>query len=278
MSFSFVDRIIEFEPGKRARGVYCVPPSLPAVQQWLLAEATGQLASWVGMAYTDFRRRPVAALAGEVSIATETLRGNELEIEVRVERCDEQAVVYAGSAELDGAPASSMRRCVGPMLPMEDFDDPSAVRQRFERLLGAGVPVVEIPDPWPTLRLQPHAAREPRAARAELIVPVAAPFFDDHFPRRPVFPATLLIQAMSDLAVRLAVEERGGADLILRRARNIKVRSFTLPGQILLLGARLRSLSGDAVVLECEASAEGKRVATVRIEAGPKPADVRRGA
>ena len=35
MSFSFVSRIIEIEPGRRARGVYVPPPNLAGIPRWL---------------------------------------------------------------------------------------------------------------------------------------------------------------------------------------------------------------------------------------------------
>src|SRR4029079_12022859 len=37
-------------------------------------------------------------------------------------------------------------------------------------------------------------------------VPADAPFFGDHFPRRPVFPATLLLDTQMRLAIELARE------------------------------------------------------------------------
>ena len=64
-AFSFVDRITEFAPGKRARGEFWVPEAVSAFPSCLVAEAVGQLAAWVAMNRVDFRGRPVAALATE---------------------------------------------------------------------------------------------------------------------------------------------------------------------------------------------------------------------
>src|SRR4026209_2823203 len=47
MGFSFVDRILEIEPGRRARGIYRMPGLWRCVPPWLAAEAIGQLAAWV---------------------------------------------------------------------------------------------------------------------------------------------------------------------------------------------------------------------------------------
>ncbi len=64
-AFSFVDRIVEYEAGRRARGRYAVPADIAAFPPCLVAEAVGQLAAWVAMAQVGFRGRPVAALANE---------------------------------------------------------------------------------------------------------------------------------------------------------------------------------------------------------------------
>jgi len=44
-AFSFVDRIIDLEPGMRARGTFAVPENLAAFPACLVAEAVGQLAA-----------------------------------------------------------------------------------------------------------------------------------------------------------------------------------------------------------------------------------------
>jgi hypothetical protein len=74
-AFSFVDRITALEPGTRARGRFAVPAGLPEFSTCLVAEAVGQLAAWVAMAQAEFRRRPVAALSGEM-IVREARRGD----------------------------------------------------------------------------------------------------------------------------------------------------------------------------------------------------------
>ena len=63
-AFSFVDRIREYtRRGSHARGFFTIPDGLDAFPSCLVAEAVGQLASWVAMDHIDFRGRPVAALA-----------------------------------------------------------------------------------------------------------------------------------------------------------------------------------------------------------------------
>ena len=74
-AFSFVDRITEYEPGRRARGRYAVPADIAAFPSCLVAEAVGQLAAWVAMAHIGFRGRPVAALANETRFRADVAPG-----------------------------------------------------------------------------------------------------------------------------------------------------------------------------------------------------------
>jgi 3-hydroxymyristoyl/3-hydroxydecanoyl-(acyl carrier protein) dehydratase len=113
-----------------------------------------------------------------------------------------------------------------------------------------------------------------RSLRATLQVPIRAPFFGDHFPRRAVFPATLMLDAQMRLATRLAAETpaaQAGA-LVLRRMTNVKVRSFTSPGQALELGADATPQDDGTLRIALSARAGDKSVATARVEFGSREA------
>jgi 3-hydroxyacyl-[acyl-carrier-protein] dehydratase len=101
-----------------------------------------------------------------------------------------------------------------------------------------------------------------------LQVPASAPFFDDHFPRRPVYPGTLLMDALSMLALQLAhdAEPLRDAPLAVSGVKDVKIRSFTAPGQMLELQVDLQSATTEAALLKLAARAEGKAIATARIE------------
>ena len=144
------------------------------------------------MSQLDFRFRPVAGLAGETLFARDVAPGQMLDLEVGIESCDEEAIAYGGTASVDGWQVLELNHCVGPMLPMEEFDAPRGGARGFRGARGPGAPAgrfqgvppqaVTVIDRVPGERL-----------RAELRVPATAPFFGDHFPRRPVFPGTLLL-------------------------------------------------------------------------------------
>lgn len=267
-AFSFVDRITELEPGKRARGQFWVPQSLAHFPSCLVAEAVGQLAAWVAMAQLEFRKRPVAGLAGEASFLGKVNPGQTLDLTVEIETCDDDAIAYNGSARVDGALVLELKRCVGPMLPIEDFDAPEALREQFELLRGAGAKAGRFQGtPEPDLAVVERSSGQ--WLRAELRVPESAMFFRDHFPRRAVFPATLLLDSQIRLALGLAGETAHwppGTRPVPSRVTNVKMRAFILPGQVVEIRTEIQSATSDAATVAVAARVNGKSVSTGRVQ------------
>lgn len=264
-TFSFVDRITDIEAHTRARGCFAVPAGLAHFSPCLVAEAVGQLAAWVAMARDDFRRRPVAALAGEARIVGEATPGRLLELGVEIDDWDHNAVAYAGWARDADSPVIELSRCVGALLPLEEFDDPEAARRRFALLCGAGVPPGRFRGVADAAVVMIERAPGKRL-HASMQVPQSAPFFADHFPRRPVFPATLLLDTQIRMAVDLAREALGDVRLRPQRVADVKMRSFILPGQVVEMTAEKASEAGGALTVALAAKVGGKRVATARVE------------
>jgi 3-hydroxymyristoyl/3-hydroxydecanoyl-(acyl carrier protein) dehydratase len=273
-SFSFVDRITRREGG-RVEGLYSVPLGVhfPAS---LMAEAIGQLAAWSAMAQLGFAYRPVAGLASAVHFHQLPHPGCALQLQADIERCDAEAVAYSGKAFVDGRLALELQDSVGPMLPMAEFDAPEAVRADFHTLLGAGaalgrfggVPLPELHD----MQLHPG---ERFAAVLQVPEFSAAPFFEDHFPRRPVFPGTLLMEALSLLSLQLAQQSTPLANagpLVTQKVSQVKIRSFTAPGTRLELEVVVQDIDAQRARLKAAARSEDKTVATARIELTPRTA------
>ena len=267
-AFSFVDRITELDAGSRARAIFDVPGDLPAFPACLVAEAVGQLAAWIAMVQIDFRGRPVAALATETIFHRDVAPGCRLDLAVDIESCDDEAVAYGGSAEVDGETVIELKHCLGPMLPVQDFDSPDAMRERYRLLCGEGAPSGRfhgVPDP----ELVSIENAPGKSARALLRVPRSAPFFADHFPRRPVFPATLLLDSQIRLTMELArsgIEVSSGTALVPQRMTNVKVRSFIVPGQDVEIATELVSAHGASSTARLSAAIDGRSVATARLE------------
>jgi 3-hydroxymyristoyl/3-hydroxydecanoyl-(acyl carrier protein) dehydratase len=236
-AYSFVDRITELKPGQRAKGSFLVPAHLSRFPAPLAAEAIGQLAAWNAMSYLDYKVRPVAGLAAELRFGPELRPGQKLDLEVTIESCDTDAVSYSGWANADSVRVMELEHSVGPMLPMEEFDASEAVRSRFQLLCAEGAPGarfrgvpehdIEIAERVPEERL-----------RAILRVPKEAQYFSDHFPRRPVFPGSLLLDAQLELGLKFVADWPrwpSGTTFALTRVLDTKIRSFIPPGEVLEL-------------------------------------------
>lgn len=261
-AYTFVDRIAAVQPGVNVRGSYAIPTALEEFSLSLVAEATGQLAAWSALAAVDFKSRPVAGIARLVEMLAPVRPGDTLELAAEIESVDVDAIAYGGTASVNGSPVLRLHHCVGPMLPVEDFDDPRALRDHYALLCGAGV----TPGGFGGVRelnCEQLGGEPGKFVRANLQVPTEAPFFGDHFPRKPVFPGTLLmrskLQLVAALAAGIPLPERA-REWKLKSVSNMKLRAFIEPGELLELEAKLTAREADCLTISVE-SRRGKRLA-----------------
>ena len=254
-AFSFVDRILAHDPAATVRGRYAIPAGASRFPASLAAEAVGQLAAWAAMNALDFRVRPVAGLAGETRFGAPFGPGDTLDLEVTMESATDSDVAYHGRALVNGEAALVLGHALGPMLPAGEFDDPEAMRADFvtltttgaaaNRFAGVAAPAIDV------------AERVNGRIRATLAIPTHAPYFADHFPRKPVFPATLLMDALGALAASAA-----GEGVRVAGMQDVKVRQFMPPGETLAIAVDLDDGGEEGRVV---AKMQGKPAATARV-------------
>ena len=291
-AFSFVDRITSVQNATDICGRYAVPSDVGEFPGALVGEAVGQLAAWAAMSALKFTHRPIAGLAGCIEFSgaplstpsalressstaqswSSALRPHGvLELAANLESVDTESVVYNGTAHADGRLVVRLLDCLGPMVPLADLDDPQALANRFEVLCGPGA----APGGFrglPPLALERTAGETGREARATFQVPPSASFFADHFPRRPVFPGSLLMHLSLQLGAMLVSElpppasGRWGDWTIL----DMKLRSFIPPGTVLELDARLKPHSDASAMLALEARTGRDLLATARLVLKPE--------
>jgi 3-hydroxymyristoyl/3-hydroxydecanoyl-(acyl carrier protein) dehydratase len=262
-AFTFCDRITEHVPATRARATFAVPAALGQFSSCLVAEATGQLAAWVSMAHIGFSGRPVAALAREVRIHGDVRPGDSVSLEVDIGSCDAEAVFYQGRARVAGRVAVELVDCLGPMLPQDDYDSADDLARQFALLCGPGAAPGRFHGVGDHAMETETAGADSRVAR--LHVPVDAPYFCDHFPRRAVFPATLLL----DHAIRVAtalVDVDPAQPRRVARVQNVKMRDFIAPGEdVLLHVARIAPRNADDARVKLTATIGERTMATAQI-------------
>ena len=264
----------------------CALPTALGASSCLVAEAIGQLGGWVAIAHSAFRDRPIPALIGRVKLLETLCAGDLLELEVELERLDRGprgAVLMRGRATKGGRSLLELGDCLSPLFPLEEFDDPGLARARFALLCTPDSGPEAGAFDWaaaagdPMLELAPErvaAEGEPAASlRAELLLPDESVIFDDHFPRRPVLPASLLLDQVARLAVSLAGAP--GRAPVVRAAciGPVKLRAFVAPGSRLeiVVSARPGALAGR--VFDGRATLADRLVAnaTIEVERGGTP-------
>jgi 3-hydroxymyristoyl/3-hydroxydecanoyl-(acyl carrier protein) dehydratase len=270
-AFSLVDRITEFEAGKRAKGYFDVPAHVTRFPISFAAEAAGQLAAWASMVHLDFGLRPVAGMAADLRFGIPVGPGKRLELETTIGHLDTEAVRYSARASIEGVSVIELDHSVGPMLPMEGFDSPQAMRERFELISGKGAPAGRFTDvPEHDLEIVELVPNE--RLRAILRVPKEALFFNDHFPRRPVLPGTMLLDAQITIALKLAAESRAwppGTSFAASLVPDMKMRAFVPPGETVELQIDFDADSGEnRIMFKTAARVRGKRagIGTLEIE------------
>jgi len=257
-AFSFVDRIFAHAPGATVRGRYTIPSRATRFPPSLAAEAVGQLAAWAAMSSLDFRVRPVAGLAGETRFGRPFGPGDTLDLEVDLESATDSDVAYSGRALVGGETALVLEHALGPMLPATDFDDIDALRADFLTLTTTGAPSGRFGGvPPPDLAIDDLETG--RRAKGTLAIPADAPYFADHFPRKPVYPATLLMDALGLLATTAA-----GDGARVTGMQDVKVRVFMPPGETLAATVDLADDQG-ALTGRVVAKMRGKPAATARV-------------
>ena len=197
-AFSFVDRITRLRGGQmRAAALRCRAHFAAFLRAWSPKRSVSWLPGWRWL--ISISAAPGRRAGGRAALRRSVPPGQTLDLAVDIDDCDRRGDAYSGWAYVEGVKVIDLEHCLGPMLPVEDFDAPDAMRERFELLCGSGAPTgssMVCPADSTSRRVRGKTLARDAA------VPQEAAFFADHFPRRPVFPGTMLF----DIQIRLAIE------------------------------------------------------------------------
>jgi 3-hydroxymyristoyl/3-hydroxydecanoyl-(acyl carrier protein) dehydratase len=290
--FHFVDRIVELDPGKHALGVRHVTaadPFLlprdggPCLLSCIVGEALGQLGAWNVMAANGFTLRPVAGIARNVRILGEVRPGDAILLDTTIDSVDDEVVRYHAVGSVRGEKVMVLGEGLGPFLPLEQFNDPSEVRGHFDRIHRPGevAEVLEVApeagndssgDPeWLAFDeiLSRDAGREIAASKR---IDGEWPFFADHFPRKPVYPMSLLLECILRLGDELLPgdDSTGGPNRL--RPGNIcrvKMSRFVEPGHTVVVRAKVEKDRGAGVRVAFRCEMDGKRVLVADVDYVP---------
>lgn len=285
MSFLFVDNITVLEPGRYVKGVkhitphdqYLMPhPSgrlcfLPS----LVGETLGQLAAWSVMAANHFTRRPVAGIVGAAYVHRPAFLGETLMLESVIDELDDTAVRYHSMAQINGEPVFSIEGAIGPLLPMDDFIALEAVRQQFEAIYHTPpINVVSLEtqavEPVPVGFDRILICEPGERLVAALDVNPQAPYFADHFPRRPVLPMTILLESKLALTRQFLQASGWDASFDIKGFRRIKMNEFVHPGDVVTTTLTVKKQTQDEKALGFLSEVSGCRVCVAELNIGIK--------
>jgi 3-hydroxyacyl-[acyl-carrier-protein] dehydratase len=94
------------------------------------------------------------------------------------------------------------------------------------------------------------------------------PFFQGHFPQKPIFPGVLILEALAQATGLLASEssdELGGMIYYLVGIDNAKFKRPVVPGDQLMLEAKFLRSKRNIWAFDCRAEVDGEFVASAEI-------------
>lgn len=290
MNFLFVDQLLAYEPGKGATGVkhvtamdtYLMPThgGRPALLSCIVGEAIGQLCSWYVIKALDAKYRSVGGIVSKVNMYGQAYVGDSILLEIFVDHLDEQAVNWHGHASVRGKTILEVESSVGPCLPMAEFNDPEEVKMQLRMIDRPAEFVAQregqafIPS---NIQYYPELTSYDRIISwekgkeviAEKNITLIAPYFIDHFPRKPVLPISLFLETQLQLGQLFLTDLMGFETMNHfhpRIVRNIKMKDFVQPGQVLTTRLTLKERSDERIVLAFHSEINGRKICFAEAE------------
>jgi 3-hydroxymyristoyl/3-hydroxydecanoyl-(acyl carrier protein) dehydratase len=290
MRFLFVDRIVQSAPGEWIRGLKHITHDdtcLTVDEQGracfmssLIGETLGQLAAWNVMAHYGFSVRPVAGVVSSARLCRPAYVGETLLLESFIDVLDETAVQYHSIARVGDEPVFIIDGALGPLLPMAQFIELHDVEEQYNEIYRPGdwgrisqlaaVPVIgcieTVPMLHTTLTFDRVLACIPgEYIQAEKKVTRAAPYFPDHFPKKPVLPMTVLLECTQHLARQFVAKTDAIAHYQISELRKIKMNEFVQPGDVVVCHMKVKQHTNDELILSARSEVDGKRVCVVDV-------------
>src|SRR5437762_5737468 len=92
-------------------------------------------------------------------------------------------------------------------------------------------------------------------------------YLKDHFPRFPVMPGVIMLEAMFQASAWLVRQSEGFAHsvVLLKEARNVKYSDFVTPGQTLEVIAEILKQDESTTTLKVQATVNGNVAVNARL-------------
>jgi 3-hydroxymyristoyl/3-hydroxydecanoyl-(acyl carrier protein) dehydratase len=298
MNFLFVDRILDFVPGKSITGIKHVTLSDTyftqtqgkfALLHSIIGEALGQLCSWYVLKSTDFQLRLVGGVIEEIQMIGDAHVGDTifLENEIPELNCEDRFVRVNARASVKGKPILLFKNGIAPLLPLEEFNDPEDSKKDFARLYRPEAHFDHSSDPEkfdypldnPTPELAPFiydkilSWKPGHELIAQKNISMTAPYFADHFPRKPLYPLSIMIEHNLHLSYAFFGKEMSKTIPLKKclrpiAVRKIKIGNFVQPGDSVVTRISLKEQKVDGFILSFHNTVDNKKVCVAEAEFG----------
>jgi 3-hydroxyacyl-[acyl-carrier-protein] dehydratase len=95
----------------------------------------------------------------------------------------------------------------------------------------------------------------------------AEEYLQDHFPKFPVMPGVMMLEALHQASAWLIrkTEDFAHSIVLLREAKNVKYSDFVEPGQVLTVTCEIIKEEGALVTLKAQGEVNGRPAVTARL-------------
>lgn len=296
MRFLFVDRILKMEKGKCAEGIKNVSfsdeyliniaPNFPVLPRSLSVEAIAQLISWLVIVTKDFTVKPVAVMTDFTEFSGDARPGDQMVLKAEIKSMNEDDAVCSGRVEINGKVTTELKNGICAFIPLDDLENISVVKDVYRAISGN----TTIEDFINYKKTVSETGNNSENNKFTLNVvdkvleiengksilgtksfTMTEEFGADHFPKKPVMPGTMMIEAFSQLSERLiasTVLEKTGSiiKIVPIQSRKIKFRKYVVPGDQLLIDIKLMDLKDDSALVKAKATVDGKVATSAQIE------------
>lgn len=297
MRFLFVDRILEIEKGKSAKGIKNVSfsdeylvnivPNYPVMPRPLTIEAIAQLISWLVIWSKDFTVKPVAVMTECTKFYDNIRPGDQMVIRASIKSMHDEDALCEGSVEVDGKIVTELINGVCGFVPLDDLEDIRTVKSRAFSLFGRRTLDEFINSP--EFKAQREGCIDNdrnfnlnvvdkviELKPGEFISGVKSltmteSFVTDHFPKKHVMPGTMIIEIISQLSERLLEKTLGGESgtkikLLIIKSDKVKFRKYVVPGDQMFFNVTLTEMKDETVSIKAKVMVDEKLVSSGKLE------------
>jgi len=294
MRFLFVDRICALEKGKRVRAIKNISgdegflaeifPGLPVLSPVIAAEAAAQALSWLIVEARDFAVKPLITVLDEYVCHKHVQPGDQIAMEGEVESFQRESALAHARILINETPAIEINHGVCYLFPLSALQDPADAQRQFQHLCEK--PFLTAPAAAQRSPLvREGAAPNLRDSGIDRIIfyeerqrivgikniTTTADYFNDHFPRKPLLPGVVIMDALIGCArilINRALTAHGWEQMqaVLVRAHKVKFRRFVQPGDQLVVQVQMGEFTEQQSMVHAKALVHDKVAATLAAE------------